>query len=176
MVKSGAFIKSISEAFSDAEGRRRDLYLGAVILIFSLALIVWLIPSFVTDYTTGDKGLSPRFFPYLIASMIALFSIILIYKSLRPMENQIQTDTNRQIDRSTIVCIVIFIVYQQVISIIGFIPASFIALISLMLLYGFRNWLTIGFFSVALIAVLSFFFENVAQVPLPRGLLLDWLF
>jgi hypothetical protein len=176
MVKFHTIKKSLFEAFSDAEGRRRDLCLGSVFLLFSLILIFWLIPGFVTDYATGEKGLSPRFFPYLVAVTIALLSSILIYKTLWPVEGQIQPDTTRQLDRSTIICVGIFMVYQQSISIIGFIPASFLALISLMVLYGFRNWLTIAIFSVALITVLSFFFEKVAQVPLPRGLLWDWLF
>jgi len=176
MVTSGTIKNTISSAWHDAEGRRRDLCLGGVIFLFSLVLMFWLIPGYVIDYATGDKGLSPRFFPYLVALTIALLSSILIYKALRPAENQIQPETTRQIDRSTIICAGVFIAYQQAIPIIGFIPASFLALISLMVLYGFRNWLTIGIFSTVLIAVLSLFFEKVAQVLLPRGLLLEWLF
>jgi len=176
MVKSSTIKTTISAAWSDARGRRRDLCLGGVILLFSLVLMFWLIPDFVTDYATGERGLSPRFFPYLVALTIALLSSVLIYKALRPPENQAPPETSRQVDRSTLICIGVFIAYQQAISVIGFIPASFLALISMMVLYGFRNWLTIGIFSTALIAVLSFFFEKVAQVPLPGGLLLDWLF
>jgi hypothetical protein len=158
------------------KGSRRDLYLGLVILLFSLVLMVWLIPRFVSDYATGEQGLSPRFFPYLISLMMVLLSSILIFKAVRSPTDKIKEEKSRSIDRSTVICVGIFIAYQQMISIIGLIPASFLALISLMILYGFRNWITIGFFSAALIAVLSFFFEKVAQVPLPRGLLFDWWF
>ena len=176
MVKSSTIKKTIAKYWSDAKSRRGDLFLGAVILLFSLVLMFWLIPGFVADYATGDKGLSPRFFPYLLALTMILLSSILIVKALRPMENQIPKETTRQVDRMTPICVGVFIAYQQAISIIGFIPASFLALISLMMLYGFRNWLTIGIFSTALITVLSLFFEKVAQVPLPRGLLFDLLF
>ena len=168
--------RRILEALSDAQGRRQDLCLGVVIFLFALLLIFLLIPGFVMNYATGEKGLSPRFFPYLIAFTIALLSSILIYKAVLSAEDQIQAKTSRPVDRSTLLCVGVFIAYQQAISIIGFIPSSFLALISLMILYGFRNWLTIGIFSAALITVLSFFFEKVAQVPLPRGLLWDWLF
>jgi putative tricarboxylic transport membrane protein len=155
---------------------RHDLYLGLIVSIFALTLVLWLIPRFVSDYATGEQGLSPRFFPYLIAFMMVLLSAILIFKALRPDAEQIKEETSRPFDLSTLICIGVFIAYQQAISIIGFIPASFLALVSLMLLYGFRNWLTIGIYSALLIAVLSFFFEKVAQVPLPRGLLFDWWF
>ena len=106
---------------------------------------------------------------------MVLLSSILIFKAVRSPADKIK-EKSRPIDRSTVICVSIFIAYQQMISIIGLIPASFLALISLMILYGFRNWITIGFFSAGLIAVLSFFFEKVAQVPLPRGLLFDWWF
>jgi cation transport ATPase len=155
---------------------RHDLYLGLIVSIFALILMLWLIPGFVSDYATGEQGLSPRFFPYLIAFMMVLLSAILIYKALGSDADRIKEEKSRPFDLSTLICIGVFIAYQQAISIIGFIPASFMALVSLMMLYGFRNWITIGIFSALLISVLSFFFEKVAQVPLPRGLLFDWWF
>ena len=166
----------IFAAWGEAECLRRDLYFGLVILLFSLVLTFWLIPSFIADYSTGEQGLSPRFFPYLVALTMVLLSLILIFKALRPAADQTKKEKSRPVDRSTGICIGIFLTYQQAISIIGLIPASFLALIGLMILYGFRNWIIIGIFSAALITVLSFFFEKVAQVPLPRGLLFDWLF
>ena len=166
--------KKILWGKGNIKGSRRDFYLGLVILLFSLFLTFWLIPRFVSDYATGEQGLSPRFFPYLVSLMMALLSSILIYKAVRSPAGKIKEEKSRPIDRSTVICVGIFIAYQQTIDIIGFIPASFLTIISLMILYGFRNWITIGFFSAALIAILSFFFEKVAQVPLPRGLLFDW--
>ena len=150
--------------------------MGLVIFLFSLVMTFWLIPRFVSDYATGEQGLSPRFFPYLVSFMMALLSSILIFKAVHSPANKLKEKKNRSIDCSTVICVGILLAYQQVINIIGFIPASFLALISLMILYGFRNWITIGSFSAALIIVLSFFFEKVAQVPLPRGSFLEWLF
>lgn len=158
------------------ERNRRDIYLSIGVALFSLILISWLIPGFVSDYTTGGRGLSPRFFPYLIAIILALLSLLLLYKNLRQTAGPVEPGKGKVIDRSTIICIVFFLVCQQSIAFIGLIPASFITLIVLMFLYGFRNWLTIGAFSIILIVVLSMFFEKVALVPLPRGSIFESLF
>ena len=155
---------------------RRDICLSLGVVLFSLILILWLIPGFVSDYTTGEKELSPRFFPYMIAGILALLSLLLLYQNLRRAADPAEDSKGRGIDRSIIICMIVFLIYQQSIAFIGLIPASFITLVVLMLLYGFRNWLTIGTFSIILIVALSIFFEKVALVPLPRGSIFESLF
>ena len=156
--------------------RYKDIYLGITVLLFSLILIFWLIPNFVNDFAVDDKGLNSRFFPYLVTLGMAFLSIILVMNALKPSKEDVKKEKKRVIDLSTILCIALFIVYQQAIAIIGLIPASFLALISLMLLYGFRSRVTILIYSTLLTLFLSFFFEKVAQVPLPRGIFYEWLF
>jgi putative tricarboxylic transport membrane protein len=174
MEKFSHKLKNFSPKRAGAEVRLKDFYLGLLISIFSLVLTFWLIPSFVSGYATGEHGLSPRFFPYLVSLAMLLLSAILMFKALRPSAEPIKKEPSRRLEPSAVICIAVFIAYQQAIAYIGFIPASFLALISLMILYGFRNWIMIVIFSAALIAILSFFFEKVAQVPLPRGLLFEW--
>jgi len=164
--------KSFLELIHENQGVRRDFILSIICLGFSLVLLLWLIPNYVLDYGMGGK-VSPRFFPYIIAGSILILSIAFLIQTIKN-EKGAQADA-RKFDTPTIICIVSFFAYQQLITIIGFIPASFLYTICLMLLYGVRSKMTIGIFSVILILILSFFFENVAQVPLPKGLLLEWL-
>jgi hypothetical protein len=77
------------------KGSRRDFYLGLVILLFSLSLMLWLIPRFVADYATGEQGLSPRFFPYLVSLMMVLLSSILIFKAVRSPADKIKEEKSR---------------------------------------------------------------------------------
>jgi hypothetical protein len=165
--------ESIEIEPAQGAGSGRDLVLSLVLLAFALILLLWLIPSYIAEYTTGDQGLSPRFFPYLISLTIGLFSLLLFGRTVRGKKILPATPMEKTIDRSKIICIILLVAYQQAIELIGLAPASFLALVGLMVLYGFSNWLVIGFFSAALVTLLSLFFENVAQVPLPRGILFE---
>lgn len=150
-----------------------EVYLGGGMLVFSLILIWWLIPGYIADFATGDDGLSPRFFPYLVTIIIGLLSTVLIIRNIRLNSFE---KSDRRLDRSTWVCIGLLIAYQQSIVYIGLSPASFLALAGLMFLYGFRNWLVILPFSGVVVIGLSLFFELVALVPLPRGILFEGIY
>jgi len=152
---------------------RTNLYLASGLAVFALALGLWLIPGFVSSFTTGKHGLSPRFFPYLVAAALGLLSLSLLIKNIRPNQETGSRVEDKRVTGSTLLCILLFFLYFIIIDWIGLVPASFLALIALMRLYGFRNWLWVFIFSVVLVVLLFFFFEKVALVPLPRGALLD---
>jgi hypothetical protein len=154
---------------TDSKVPKRDLFLAVGVLIFSLALACWLIPDYVAGYTTGTHGLSPRFFPYLIAGTLALLGLILLVTTLRPGVREKMRAEGERPSSITFICIIIFFAYYFAVIFIGLVPASFLALMALMRLSGFRSWVKVLVFSASLVLVLFLFFEKVAQVPAPRG-------
>ena len=160
-------------ATPDAKIPKRDLLLACGVLAFSLALICWLIPDCVAGYTTGKHGLSPQFFPYLIAGTLGLLGLILLIKTLRPGSREKMRAEKQRPSAVTFACIIIFFAYYFGVILIGLVPASFLALMALMRLFGFQSWPKVFIFSASLVFLLFLFFEKVAQVPAPRGVFFD---
>lgn len=158
---------------------KRDAVLSLGILAFAVILAVWLIPAYVLDYGTGDRGLSPRFFPYLICGGLALLALILFNRHRRALfggHSAATDDDSPKTDLFVIICAALLLVYYLAVFLLGMLPASFLALIGLMLLFGFRFWWKIIVFSAVLVSLLFVFFEKVALVLLPRGLWFDGLY
>lgn len=157
----------------DSKLPKRDLILACGVLAFSLALIFWLIPDYVADYTTGKHGLSPQFFPYMIAGALGLLGLILLIRTLRPGPKEKMRAESQRPSAVTFVCIIIFFAYYFGVIFIGLVPSSFLALAALMRLFGSQSWAKVFIFSACLVLLLFLFFEKVAQVPAPRGMLFD---
>jgi hypothetical protein len=151
-------------------------FLAVFLLLVSLLLTVWLIPRYVSGYTTGTHGLSPRFFPYLITLVLTGLSLLLLAKDLARPEDTVSRKEDKRITKATGLTMSILIGYYILIRLIGMIPASVAANIFLVRLFGFQRWKAILIFSVFLILILFLFFEKIAQVPMPRGLLFDGLY
>lgn len=152
---------------------KRDLLLACGVLAFSLALICWLVPEYVAGYTTGKHGLSPQFFPYLIAGTLGLLGLILLIRTLMPGPREKMRAERQRPSAVTFVCIIIFFAYYLGVIFIGLVPSSFLALVALMRLFGSQSWTKVLIFSASLVLLLFLFFEKVAQVPAPRGVFFD---
>lgn len=159
-----------------AKARKTNLALATTMMGFALLLLVWLIPSYVIDYATGEKGLSPRFFPYLIAGCLGLLATVLFYQTIHSGPGPETCDQKQKIDRYNILGIATFFVYYFGVIILGLAPASFLALLALTRLFGLRSWPKALMFSAILVSLLFVFFEEVAQVPMPRGVFFDGLY
>lgn len=162
---------------------RRDAILALGVLAFAALLAVWLIPAYVLNYATGEKGLSPRFFPYLISGGLALLGLILLnhnrralFKTKNPAGQTGAPSEAPRPDKFVAICAALLVVYYGAVFYLGLLPASFLALIGLMHLFGFRSRIKTILFSALLVGFLFLFFEKVAQVPLPRGVWFEGLY
>ena len=61
---------------------RQDLVLGAVIAVFGLVLIFWIIPSQVND--EGSFGLPPSLAPRALAWLMVGMGVVLMVQNFRP--------------------------------------------------------------------------------------------
>lgn len=158
---------------SRTKAAKQNVYLGIVLAIFALALIFWLVPNFVSQYTSGKHGLSPRFFPYLTSGVLGVLSLGLALWSLKRDVDDGGRGEDKRMTAAILGCVGLFAVYYFAVLIIGMGPASFLALAALMRLFGSRSWPKNLIVSAVMVVILFFFFEKVAQVPIPRGYLFD---
>ena len=145
-----------------------------------MALLVWLIPVYTGSQITGQRGLTPSFFPYCITIVIRLptailgsLSILLIYKGSSTSQAEATRAEDKRVTQFTILCILLFLGYYMGIKVIGMIPVSILILFALIHLFGFRHWLLSILISVVFVVLLFLFFEKIAQVSIPRGFLFE---
>ena len=150
-----------------------DFYLGIMLFAFSMALLAWLIPVYTGSQTTGQRGLTPSFFPYCITIALGFLSILLIYKGSSTSQAEATRAEDKRVTQFTILCILLFLGYYMGIKVIGMIPVSILILFALIHLFGFRHWLLSILISVVFVVLLFLFFEKIAQVSIPRGFLFE---
>ena len=151
----------------------RDFYLGLAILVFALTLLIWLTPVYVgSPLAQSHLKIRPSTFPNLISYVLILLSLFLIYNS-----PETSRDTTRSADKRFSwfmgLCIVLLFIYYGGVRLIGMLPASIVILFVLIRIYGFRSWFLSATIAVIVPILLFIFFEKLAQVPIPRGILFE---
>lgn len=143
-----------------------------------------LIPVFFTELaflfgilTLGfpDRGdeVGPGVVPGLWLIGIFGFSVLLIIRAL--IKNEDEDPKWGRID-IVAVFIAMTIVYLIIMQIIGYYLATIIYLISGMYYLAYRNWKVMISLTAGWILFSYFAFYRLLYVPLPRGLLIEWIF
>lgn len=152
-----------------------NVMIGGGLLVFC-GVVYLMIPMEIQELRRYDAsmGLSPSVFPKLSLFLIALFSALLTFSGLRSKEAIAREDGKavRMGSRTRVVTtLVILAAYVYLISILGYLVATPLALGLLMWYFGERRWLLI--LSVAILATtgISFFFRYVMYIILPEGIL-----
>ena len=135
----------------------------AVLALFGIVLLVWIIPANTED--TG-YGLSPALLPNVLATLILLFSLILLWQTWHSCNIENPTILPRHLLRLA-AFFVIFFGSFPLMELIGFFPGAAVTLLLLQLMCGQRSipWL-IGV-SLGLSVVTGAAMIYVMQVPLP---------
>ena len=151
--------------------RAKDFYLGLMVLAFAGLLSFWLIPYYVTRPSSSPlPGKDPTVFPYCIAFALALIGAILAYNSPRTSKDITRAE-DKGFSLSIISCIFLLFGYYLAVLVIGMLPASMVVLFALIKMFGFRRWFLSLLFAIVFAFILFLFFERIAQVPIPRGIL-----
>lgn len=164
---------ALSRKFFKDRERLKDFYLGLIFLAFALTLLLWLTPSYVSSpLAQSHLKVRPNTFPNLIAYVLALLAILLMYNSHRSSKDATRIEEKR-FSWFMILCLSILFVYYLGVRVIGMLPASIIVLFVLMRVYGFKSWFLSILLSLVLPFFLFIFFEKLAQVYIPRGILFE---
>ncbi len=166
---------TILRQFLNDRKKTKDFYLGIFLFVFSLVLTFWLIPFHVETMEGSQDSVKASFFPYSITFVLALLSMLLVYYSPQTSHHATRAGDKR-VTIVTITCIAILFIFYYGIRMIGMVPMSILSLFVLMRIYGFQKWYWALPFSVAFVLLIFFFFEKIAQVSIPRGILFEGLF
>ncbi len=152
---------------------KRDFWAGGAFLVLGLALLFVLIPVGVdAPRKVQIAALAPSYYPNLIAIAMAVLGLAIVVRAV--MSNG---DNGRLAGAPAAavakVCSVVLVLFATayLLPFLGFVLASTIALIVLMLLAGERNPVTVALVAVLLPAVLYLFFTKLANIPIPGGVL-----
>jgi hypothetical protein len=151
----------------------KDLKLGVGLAGFCLFCLFFLIPNQVGGFTEAASLL-----PVLIVLFILMLSILLIVSSLRleaADANEVHTG-NKPKPSTLFLVIGIMIAYAWSLDIIGFLLSSLLAMVSLFLIFGVREYKRIALITFITLAVLYISFEKLLVAPLPVGTLIETFF
>ena len=164
---------SLCGKFFKERSRTRDFYLGLIFLAFALTLLIWLTPTYVSGpLAQSHLKVRPSTFPNLISYVLVLLSVFLIYNSPKTSKDATRIEDKR-FSWFMVLCIVLLFAYYVGVRIIGMLPASIVILFVLIRIYGFRSWFLSILIALIMPILLFVFFEKLAQVPIPRGILFE---
>ena len=148
----------------------KDLKLGVGLAGFCLFCLFFLIPNQVGGFTEAASLL-----PVLIVLFILMLSILLIVSSLRlEAADEHEVHIGNKPKPSTLFLVIgIMIAYAWSLDIIGFLLSSLLAMVSLFLIFGVREYKRIALITFITLAVLYISFEKLLVAPLPVGTLIE---
>lgn len=134
-------------------------------------LLVWqiIIPSQV-QVSQNSSNYGPDFFPTLLAIIVVIISgASFLGTFIKKPESDSDEATKSQDSGNVWIGIVVFLItvgYVFIAELIGFIPASLISMLLIMLLLSVKKWYFYLIMIVFIIAV-HYIFENILYIRLP---------
>lgn len=143
---------------------KTNLVSGIVMGIFSLILLLTL-PSQVRVPTYDSGAPSPRVIPGACIVLMLIFSVVLIVQSVVFKKEKI-VEFDWEKERPVILMILMMCVYVALIIYMGYIIASIVTFIALLLYCGERKP-SVYVVTVVASVVIFFLFKNVFNIQLP---------
>lgn len=141
---------------------------GCVLSIFSLLLYFVVIPGEIV-FTRQQMGVSPQYYPNLLAGLLFIVSIALGINGYRDRNKKVRAEYSITWKEVRFVIVTLAVIALQIIGFdhIGYLIPAMLAIAVCMFFYGHRNYITIVLISVLLPLGIKLFFEKALQVYLP---------
>ena len=141
---------------------------GILLALFSILLHFVLIPWQIS-LPRQHMGISPRFYPELLAGLLFILAIALALEGWRMREKKNQAVFTFESKEVRLVVLTLAIISLQIIAfnLIGYLIPAILAMAVCMYLYGQRSWLKIVLLSVSIPVSIKLIFEYGMQVHLP---------
>lgn len=158
-----------------------DLIFGIAVLAMAVLFTVWAIPASIrVPDSVKAAPLSPAFLPYTLTALIGAMGVVCIFQATLgqgvPKEASELTFTARSGWPARLATVLTsFVAIWLLPEIIGMLPTAIFVMGALVFIGGERNLLRGLLVSVVVPFGVWLFFTQVAQVPLPEGLLEGYL-
>lgn len=152
----------------------KNFWAGIVMLLLGLAVILLLIPIGVDEpRRIKYAALSPSYYPRIIAICLSILGLVITVRSVvAPPIDTAEGSENRP-DAFQRIAIVfgILLAMALVLTTLGFIVTTALALGAAVWFAGERNYVLIVSMAIIIPLALYFFFLKVAGIPIPLGVL-----
>jgi hypothetical protein len=154
--------------------RRADIVIGAGLLAFGLALLLWLIPHFVG---VGDQAILPKF---VAGSLSVLAASLIAARWLQPVRpNAVESDPFIETGGGEPLVIAmlaaIWCGFLLATNLLGFYLGGGLALAASFIVLGIRRPVSAAAWIAGTLIVVYLVFERLMSLTLPRGAVIAWL-
>jgi hypothetical protein len=160
-----------------ARGRRREIVFAALTLAAAIGFALFVIPNGVTTpASVRHLPLSPAFLPYVLTAAIGVFALIhmleAIYAPHIPADDEEGSqDAHPNWKVRAILLSVLLLVYLLLPERLGMLPTAIGVTIALLAIGGERRVAVLLGVGITVPLLVYLFFAEVAQVPMPEGIL-----
>ena len=151
---------------------KRDFYSGLIFIALGVALLTILVPMGVVEpRKVRFAALSPSYYPKIVAGVLLVLGAAVAWRARR--ETASGPATNRHPNaRSRIACFIAVLgAYALLLPWLGFVAAGFLSLLAAFWIAGERRPKLILPLALFVPLMLFFFFQKVALIPIPTGVL-----
>jgi len=154
-----------------ARRRRHSDYAVALVILACCAVVYGLTFTFDTVPAALTQGMGPAAFPRLLLVVMALLAIVLAL-SARGRAEEAREPVPATVYRTAAA----MLAFMALLWLAGMAVAMAIAVVGMGALWGERRWLLLAASGIGLSLAIYVFFTKLFGIPLPRGLLGEWLF
>jgi putative tricarboxylic transport membrane protein len=152
--------------------KNKAFFSGCCLLVFS-ACIYCLIARF-PDTAAEYRTISPSFFPYVLATILAVLSFLLMIEGWHaPAGPILSIRFDNKNTYRTGALLLILVAFSSLLTTLGFIIDAFLFMFSIQLILGERRFIVLAVVSLAVSLGMYFVFATLFKVPLPMGIWLE---
>jgi len=159
------------------KGNKIEFFVGLFLLIISLIIYFFIIPSQVT--LAKSESSSSLHFPQVTIIFMAMISFVIFIQSIFSAESSEEENSKEYFTlggfkRIAVGFILIVGSFYGLIA-LGYLITIFLTILCWMLLFGERNWKPILLVCVVSSVLNYYFFTIVMHVNLPRGIVIEFV-
>ncbi|MEM7303764.1 MAG: tripartite tricarboxylate transporter TctB family protein [Pseudomonadota bacterium] len=152
----------------------KNFWAGMVMLLLGLAVILLLIPIGVDEpRRVKYAALSPSYYPRIVAICLSLLGLVITVRSALAPTTETTDGVENRPDAFQRIAVVFGTLFSMalVLTTLGFIVTTALALAAAIWFAGERNYILIVSMAIIIPLALYFFFLKVAGIPIPLGVL-----
>ncbi|MGI6097144.1 MAG: tripartite tricarboxylate transporter TctB family protein [Dethiobacteria bacterium] len=148
----------------------RKAEITSAVLIWGIVILFFYMTLDFPGPTATDVG--GAFYPRILLATLAILSIFLLYGAVfKPKVDEKFAVNKEGLLKRVLPVIIVSIIYQQVVSLIGFLYLTPFYFLALMYIIGLKKIRSMVIASLVVTLTVWFVFRQFLQVPLPMGIL-----